>query len=292
MKYILPLAFFLIGFCSHIVAQTTAMKIQFFCPKWGFESMPWDEFCQKVKSAGYDGIEAPFPGEAASRDEALNAMKKHNLLYVAMVFYNADPKAHLKDYEQQIRTAASMKPAFINSHTGRDFGSFEENKAIIDLAEKLSKELSIRIIHETHRGRFSYAANVTKNYLDKLPNLRITLDISHWCAVHESYLDNQSEAVQAALARTDHIHSRVGHPEGPQVSDPRAPEWKTALDKHLAWWDKIVEMHKQKGSPLTVTTEFGPPSYLPTLPFTNQPVTSQWDVNVYMMQLLKQRYAK
>ena len=134
------------------------------------------------------------------------------------------------------------------------------------------------------------AAGNWKPYLDKLPNLRLTLDASHWCAVHESYLDDQPDALQAALARTDHIHSRVGHPEGPQVSDPRAPEWKDALEKHLAWWDKVVALQKRTGAPLTVTSEFGPVSYMPTLPFTNQPVTSQWDVNVYMMQLLRKRY--
>ncbi len=271
-------------------AAAPSAKVQFFCPKWGSESLSWDAFCKRVKEAGYDGVEAPCPGEAAGRQEALDAMKKYNLLYIGMVFYNADPKAHLKDYEQQIRTAAAMKPIFINSHTGKDFATFEQNKAIIDLADKISKELGIKIVHETHRGRFTYAANVTKNYLDKLPNLHLVLDVSHWCAVHESYLDDQAEAMQAVIARTDHIHSRVGHPEGPQVSDPRAPEWKTALDKHLAWWDKIMELHRQKGTPLTVTAEFGPVSYMPTLPFTNQPVTSQWDVNVYMMQLLKQRY--
>lgn len=274
------------------VAQNTgkSLKIQFFCPKWGAESLSWEDFCKKVKDAGYDGVEAPFPAEETERKKAIDALTKYELLYVGMIFYNPASQAHLKDYEQQIRTVATMKPVFINSHTGKDFTTFEQNKAVIDVADKVSKEIGVKIIHETHRGRFSYAANITKTYLDKIPSLRLTLDISHWCAVHESYLDDQSDAIQTVLERTDHIHSRVGHPEGPQVSDPRAPEWKTALDKHLAWWDKVVALHKQKGTPLTVTTEFGPPGYLPTLPFTNQPVTSQWDVNVYMMQLLKQRY--
>ena len=272
--------------------NAASMKILFFCPKWGQESMPWDAFCQRVKEAGYDGVEAPFPGDAATRQQALDALKKHNLQYVAMVFYNPNPNAHLKDYEQQVRTAAGMKPLFINSHTGKDFTTFEQNKAVIELAAKLAKETGVRVIHETHRGRFTYAANATKTYLDQLPDLRLTLDASHWCAVHESSLDDQPEAMQAAIARTDHIHCRVGHPEGPQVSDPRAPEWKNALEKHMGWWDKIVALHRQKGTTLTITAEFGPPAYLPTLPFTNQPVTNQWDVNVFMMQTLKQRYGK
>ena len=37
-------------------------------------------------------------------------------------------------------------------------------------------------------------------------------------------------------------------------------------------------------------TEFGPPTYMPTIPFTNQPVADQWAVNVHMMQVWKKRY--
>ena len=92
-----------------------------------------------------------------------------------------------------------------------------------------------------------------------------------------------------ALQRVDHIHARIGHPEGPQVNDPRAPEWDDAVKAHFAWWDKIVEK-KTKAEVLTVLTEFGPPDYMPTLPYTRQPLADQWAINVYMMKLLRQRY--
>jgi len=77
------------------------------------------------------------------------------------------------------------------------------------------------------------------------------------------------------------------------VNDPRAPEWENALNKHLVWWDKVIEFQKSKGSTIfSITTEFGPPGYMPTLPYTQQPVSSQWDINVYMMNTLKKRFAK
>jgi hypothetical protein len=41
---------------------------------------------------------------------------------------------------------------------------------------------------------------------------------------------------------------------------------------------------------MTILTEFGPPNYLPTLPYTQQPVADQWAINVYMMQMLRKRY--
>ncbi len=126
--------------------------------------------------------------------------------------------------------------------------------------------------------------------METIPDLRITFDVSHWCNVHESLLADQQETLELTLQRTDHIHARIGHAEGPQVNDPRAPEWEEALNAHLAWWDKVVEIKKQKGEVLTILTEFGPPDYMPTLPYTRQPLADQWAINVYMMQLLRQRY--
>lgn len=38
-------------------------------------------------------------------------------------------------------------------------------------------------------------------------------------------------------------------------------------------------------------TEFGPPDYMPTVPYTRQPLSDQWAINVYMMQLLRKRYS-
>ena len=77
-------------------------------------------------------------------------------------------------------------------------------------------------------------------------NVRITLDVSHWVNVAESFLDDQPDAMELAIQRTEHIHARVGYPEGPQVSDPAAPEWNEALQHHLNWWDKIIERKRSE----------------------------------------------
>jgi hypothetical protein len=42
---------------------------------------------------------------------------------------------------------------------------------------------------------------------------------------------------------------------------------------------------------LTILTEFGPPNYLPALPYTRQPVANQWEINAYMRELLRKRYS-
>ena len=187
-------------------------------------------------------------------------------------------------------TQTIQRPLYINCHSGRDYFTFDQNKTFIDHTIKLSEKTGIIICHETHRSRMLFAAPVGRQYIEKVPGLRITFDVSHWCNVSESLLQDQPETVQLTLPRVDHIHARIGHPEGPQVNDPRAPEWDAAVKAHFDWWDKIVEGKKKSGSRLTILTEFGPPDYMPTLPYTREPLADQWAINVHMMQLLRKRY--
>ena len=166
----------------------------------------------------------------------------------------------------------------------------DQNKAFIIAANKLGKENNIPVYHETHRGRFSYNLPDTELYLEAIPNLKLTLDISHWMVVHESLLENQDENISEVINRTNHIHARVGHAEGPQVNDPEAPEWEKALDRHLDIWEQIIRLKwKENQKPFTITTEFGPAGYLPTLPYTKVPVADQWKANVFIMNTLKKR---
>ena len=156
---------------------------------------------------------------------------------------------------------------------------------------KQSDASGVPIYHETHRGRMLFAAHVSRGFIDRFKELKLTLDISHWCNVHEGLLADQQISVDVALARTEHIHARIGHAEGPQVNDPRAPEWKNEVKAHFDWWDKVIERKKIEGQSITFLTEFGPPNYLQTLPFSSQPVADQWAINKYMMETIRKRYS-
>lgn len=261
---------------------------------WGFDGSV-DAFCAKAKKAGYDGIEMWWPGTAAAQKELFVALQKHQLdIGFLAGGSDSDPSKHFTQFKAMVDNAAYQtiqKPLYINCHSGRDFFPMEENSKFIDHTIRVSKETGILICHESHRSRILFAAHVAKQYLLKHPEMRMTLDISHWCNVHESLLHDQEETVQSAIARTDHVHARVGHPEGPQVNDPRAPEWEATVKRHLEWWDAVVQTKIKSGvNKLTILTEFGPPDYMPTLPYTRQPLADQWAINEYMMQLLRKRY--
>ena len=267
-------------------------SLKILATNWGF-SGSWEAFAAKAKEAGYDGVEVWVPGDEKGRAGFMEAMQKQGLQFGLLCGgSDANFEKHLPQFETQLRNALAMKPLYVNCHSGRDYFSFEQARVFFNLTAKFNKETGIPIYHETHRGRLCFAAHITRRFLEEIPDLRLTLDISHWCNVHESLLGDQAATVDLALGRTDHIHARIGHPEGPQVNDPRAPEWENAVNTHLAWWDKVVEIKTKAGQPLTFLTEFGPPHYLPALPYTQQPVADQWAINVHMMQLLRKRYTR
>ncbi len=267
-------------------------SLKILATNWGF-SGTWDDLAAKVKEAGYDGVEVWVQGDEKGRAAFLEAMEKKGLEFGLLCGgSDANFEKHLPQFETNLRNALGMRPLYINCHSGRDYFSFEQAKAFFNLTAQLNKESGTPIYHETHRGRLCFAAHVTRRFLEEIPELRLTLDISHWCNVHESLLGDQPETVALALNRTDHIHARIGHAEGPQVNDPRAPEWESAVNAHLAWWDKVVEIKSKAGERMTILTEFGPPNYLPALPYTKQPVADQWGINVHMMQLLRKRYSR
>ncbi|HEX8548489.1 MAG TPA: sugar phosphate isomerase/epimerase [Cytophagaceae bacterium] len=272
------------------------MKVKFFCPRWGCENLSWDNFLVNVKNEGYDGIEYGIANET-TKDELEKTWEKideHQLEVIPQHYgtYDADFNKHYDRYAAWLELVKPFPAAKIDSQTGKDFFSFEQNKQLIDLAVKHTEDCGVDVYHETHRNKFPFAAHITKEYLARIPYLKITLDASHWVNVAESFLEDQSEAMDLAIQRTEHIHARVGYPEGPQVPDPRAPEWKDALNAHIKWWDRIVNRKKieDPDSVITITPEFGPYPYMVHLPYVESPIASQWEINKFMKDILKERY--
>lgn len=270
--------------------QKAEYSMLVFATNWGYTGS-WQSFADKIKQLGYDGAELWYPSGAADRREIFSAFE-HNQLKLGFLIGSGERnfEKHLDQFTASLDGAAGHKPVYINCHSGRDHFSFDQNRKFIELTTKVSKSSGVPVYHETHRSRILYSAPVARQFMEALPDLRITFDVSHWCNVHESLLDDQQETLAKTIERVDHIHARIGHPEGPQVNDPRAPEWKDAVTAHFAWWDTVVKKKKEEGRLMTFLTEFGPADYMPTLPYTRQPVADQWAINKHMLDTLRTRY--
>jgi len=271
------------------------MQIRILAPQWGNNDVPADEFIGRVQEAGFDGIEMSLPDDPAQREDWLRRLADAQLdLVVAQwqTVFHAEFAAHRAALQQLLTDACAARPLLVNCHTGKDFYTPAQNEELIALAAAISAEHGVPIVHEIHRSRFSGHPLLTLPYLERLPALELTADLSHWCVACESLLEDQPATLDAVLPRVRHIHARVGHAQGPQVPDFRAPEYAAELAAHLGWWDRIVALRRAAGAPvLTITPEFGPAPYTFRLPYTQELVSDAWELNVAMMRLLRERYA-
>lgn len=276
------------------------MQINYCCTFWGSEKDKPDLFVDKVLSAGYEGIEIFLPA-ATDNFTKIFIREIEELQYKnpAFVFIpqqltapnNDTVDQYISRMEKSLLEFATYQPTFINSHTGKDYFSFDDNCKVIEAALNIAAKTGVSILHETHRGRFSFHAASLIPYLQKFPEMELVGDFSHFCTVSESLLQDQEEMLQQIRLHVSHIHARVGNEQSPQVNDPFAPEWKNHFKLFEGWWQQIIEYKKEKGlKRITITPEFGPAPYMPALPFTQQPIGNQWEINCKMMQYLKNKF--
>lgn len=269
------------------------MDIKILSPQWGHEHLSVDEFIAKIVNAGYDGIDTWLPDDSMTRKRLLNLIEKEDLVFVAHQHQAAGDnfKEFQASFKINLEACAATSPVLINSHTGRDYFTQDQLLSLIDIASEIADKTNIPIVHETHRGRMGYSPQSTEQLFIQRPGFEITADFSHWVCVTESMLGDFESVLNEAIDRTRHVHARVGYEQGPQVTDPRSPEWAYALNRFIVWWDAIVATNRQKNRKiLTFTTEFGPFPYMQMIPFTNKAIANQFDINCYLKDLLRERY--
>lgn len=276
------------------------LRIDFFCPRWGFETVDWNVFLRRVKRAGYAGIEwFPF-GEKCDHQHVLSLLKKFKLEF-CIVMTVTEPYKNINDYiinlKRDLYKLATIggnncAPLFITAQTGREYFTIEDVDACLKACSEVSEKTGIEIFQETHRNKWSYASHVVYDGLKRNKNVELTLDVSHWFCVSESYLEDQQAAVHLALKRTRHIHARVGSTQGPQVFDPALTYYRHTLTEHLKIWDEYVKSTFLKKERCTITPEFGPPPYMQIRKSISRIIEEQWRLNLWMKDFLQKRYSK
>ncbi len=256
-------------------------------------------FFPKAKALGYDAIETPITWSTPEQHAELRQTASANGLdLILMTFTGADGgdgtvESHLASFRRQAETAIKLKPLFINCHSGRDAWSAAESLRFYREIVQIEKDLPCPVAHETHRGRVFFNPWITRDIVSQVPALKLTADFSHWVCVAERLIDDEKDCISLVAEHCLHIHARVGYSEGPQVADPRAPEYAGDVAAHERWWDECWESMAKRGlATAHLTPEFGPPGYMHTLPFTNVPVSDLAAICDWQSKRQAERFAK
>lgn len=254
------------------------MRLQLIRHLWGVPGK-WEDLFPAFRELGFAGIEAPVP-PASQRHRFRRLLVHHRLEYIPQIFTTGNSVAeHVKSFRHQLEAAARLSPQFVNAHSGRDAWSETDSSRYFEQVLALEESVGISVAHETHRGRILFNPWITSRLLERFEALKLCCDFSHWVCVSERLIDDQLDIIRLSATRCLHLHARVGYEQGPQVPDPRAPEYAPHLAAHERWWRLIWDAQKKRGNKTsTLTPEFGPPGYLHTLPFTHAPVSDLWEI--------------
>ncbi|WP_028485937.1 sugar phosphate isomerase/epimerase family protein [Thiomicrorhabdus chilensis] len=268
------------------------MKLKIFKALWGCD-LPIEQAVAQAVHAGFQGIEGRAPQDSREQKKWSALFEQACLDYVAEIVTGGDyvphasatPEQHLADLKLGLENSMPLNPKFATCITGYDAWPESESIDFFKAAIELAQTYGLPINFETHRSRSLFNPWVTRRIAEAIPEMRLTLDISHWCVVCERLMDSEISVLESFLPQVRHIHARVGYDQGPQVPHPAAPEYAAALLSHQTIWARVWQLQKQSGQTCTsMTPEFGPDGYLHRLPFTQAPIADLWEINQWMAE--------
>jgi len=214
-----------------------------------------EECFQQVRNVNFNGVELPI-GVAMEEGKSRFQAERGNLDFLAMIFTdgactpynrgfknftNSNPDyylpvdKHITIFKEQVEECLKWNVFKINCHGGNDYWNVKDADKFFNAVLPWIDQVPVPITFETHRGRWLYSPWSTKDYVPQFDGkLKLCADYSHFVNVAEIHPSAKPimDCFDILNPFVHHIHARVGFEEGPQVNDPRAPEWDSYVNSH------------------------------------------------------------
>ena len=184
-----------------------AAPLLLFQTLWGFNG-DLRSAIVRARQLGFDGLEVNLNHHALdgwSAQGVREHLDRANLELIIELVSGGDYvpdllcswEQHLADLDGQLDRAGAMRPRRISVITGSDSWADDIQdrflEALLDRIEACDYPVSL----ETHRSRSLFNPWRCAALIAKHPRLRLTADISHWCAVSERLMLPELEPVSA-----------------------------------------------------------------------------------------------
>lgn len=251
-------------------------------------------FQEKVKliaENGFDGINAFIP----ARDESAHwkeLLEQYNLSFSV----NAYPSS-IADMAKFLESAVAFgHVGYINAQVMRPFLIGDQALELLSGIDALSRQAGIPVYIETHRGTITQDLIRTKQFLEALPALMLTIDYSHYVVAGELHTvsPEAEEMLQGLLLNAYSIHTRISNGEQIQI-DPGEAGVHPMLPHFARWWASAMK-HWRSGNRhprdrFPVVIELGPAPYAITVDeggSRQTEISDRWSQSLYLKQLVKE----
>lgn len=227
--------------------------------------LPYDEVCEMVSSAGYDGMAIDLgAGDVAQAHEVRPHMERHGLTPLIVAF----PKT-VESLRETLVMAKDFGSPFVDVIGQVMPLSVDGMIPIIREWIEMADQIGIPIQFESHRNCITNDLYSTLCLLDAVPEMRMCADLSHYVVDREFWFpisERDLGLISRVLQRSDSFQGRVASRQQIQLQldFPQHQKW-VKLFKN--WWREGLKDWRQRSSGDCIfLCELGPPEYAMTGP--------------------------
>jgi hypothetical protein len=244
-----------------------------------------DEKLDRIIGAGFDGVGLRFVDRALVA-EVTGRLRAAGLSWQAQCY----PRT-VADLAPVLDLVAAFGADHVNLQADVRPHTVAECVPLLEGWQRLAQQAGVPLYVETHRDRMTTDLYFTLRLLDRLPELRLTGDLSHYLVGREFALpvsDENHALMRRVMDRCWAYHGRVASREQIQVqiSFPHHRHW---LDLFLGWWDYGFRQWRRRAPPdatLTFLCELGPREYAMTGP-DGAELSDRWNEALLLMRLVR-----
>ncbi len=251
--------------------------------EWSFE-----EKIDRIHAAGFGGILGRLPAEA-DQSSWRTKLDEYKLRFGIEAFIH-----NLNEAEDYLSRAQYFGVDYINAQVASSFVTGEQGLSLLAGILDRASCSGIPFFIETHRGRITQDLLRTLEYVQQLPQMQLTIDLSHYVLAGEMYrnVETIDPYFDPLLKRTASIHGRISNGQQIQLDMNEAMR-HPMLNHFTRWWEQGMRYWRESAAPnafLPFVCEFGPPDYTITRYDNREFVetSDRWQAALQMKRFIEQ----
>lgn len=243
------------------------------------------ENIQMIAGASFDGVSV-FYGTREQNDALRKELSASGLLVEACGLPSTDD-----DLKRQIDWASEIGALHFNVQPDVRPRRLAEGVDLITRWMRLSETADIPVYFETHRNRLTTDLFFTLDLLERIPEMPLLADLSHFLVGREftwPISEENHRMIEQILRASWAFHGRVASREQVQI-EISFPHHKMWVDLFTSWWRFGFSSWRQRSkqnSVLSFTCELGPRPYAITTRDARDS-TDRWAESLLMRDIVR-----
>ena len=238
--------------------------------------LPYDQVCEMVAGAGFDGMAIDLGASDVAVAHAVRPhMEANNLTPLIVAF----PKT-IESLEDTLHMAADFGAPFVDVIGQVMPVALDDMVPVIEAWMTMADRIGVPVQFETHRNCITNDLYTTLQLLDRIPDMRICADLSHYVVDREFWYplsDHDLGLMSRILKRSDSFQGRVASRQQIQLQldFPQHQKW---VDLFKGWWrEGLADWRARNPSGDCIfVCELGPPEYAMTGP-DGREMSNRWE---------------